>query len=436
VPLFFDSTGFQQQDQQVWVHPSTGDIVGLQYFDLVPDLPATLDDLPKLRHDLTIIHGQDGCLIEAYVVNFAGVPALLRLIKNPLPGAPAGQLFSAVITVPKATCSANLQIMCPERGTTGIREAMLMAQVGPQNWFVQHPYAPGFTGKLPYHVGDDARWDPQFPEHPLTRARAWLHHALSTARIDPGFAALPPFQGTQPPPQQQQPQEQGPLGPGSNLRTVVTGIPVGGILPLWLDQQTCAYWELAEPQPVLGQLGSGKNGRSPLQDNWRRECMLFDMEGKTLLAHERFTKDDGGVVAAQVPGRLVSREEATARVNEQTMAEAFAWVGRVYEQAVERNEGVLVGPGGVELYGRPRVVLLGMAGVSRIDASPPPVGAPIWDDQRQPQDPVGPEDAQVLSSPITNGESVRAGGTLAGFAARTWNVDPLHLAVSFKELAG
>ncbi|MFD1049780.1 hypothetical protein ACFQ1S_31735 [Kibdelosporangium lantanae] len=198
MPLYFDSTGFQQKDQQTWVNPSTGDFVVMDYFPVVPDLPATLDDLPRLRHELTIMHGQDGCLIEAYVITYAGVPALLRLIKNPLPNAPAGQVFTAVITVPKATCSVNLQLIAPERGTTGIREAMLMAQVGPQNWFVQHPYVPGFTGKLPYHVGDDARWDPQFPEHPLTRARAWIHHVLNTGRIDPAFAALPPFQGQQP----------------------------------------------------------------------------------------------------------------------------------------------------------------------------------------------------------------------------------------------
>ncbi|QIS20896.1 hypothetical protein [Nocardia terpenica] len=57
------------------------------------------------------------------------------------------------------------------------------------------PYAPHVRGDLPYSVADDAQWDQEFPGHALTRARRWFGELSRTARIDPRFAALPPFSG-------------------------------------------------------------------------------------------------------------------------------------------------------------------------------------------------------------------------------------------------
>jgi hypothetical protein len=105
VPLSFDATGFRPEDQTTRVHSVTGNLVALEYFALVPDLPASLADLPTLPHDLVLLHRQ-------------------------------------------------------------------------------HPYVPDHTGKLPYSACDN----PQFPEHPLTRAGAWIAHALRTARVDPASA--------------------------------------------------------------------------------------------------------------------------------------------------------------------------------------------------------------------------------------------------------
>lgn len=422
VPLTFDDTGFRREDPQTWVRPATGDLVVLNYFDLVPDLPASLDDLPKLRHDLAVLHGEDGCLIEAHVVDFGGVPALLRVIKVPLRDQPSGQMFMVVFTVPKATCSANLQIMCPERGMSGIREATLMAQLGPQNWFQQHPYASDLTSKLPYHAGDDARWDQQFPDHPLSRARAWAHQAIRTARVDPNFAAMPPFQ---PPP----------IDVGTTLKTAPIGIPVAGYLPFWLDQETVGYWQLDDPDGMLARLGAGQTSRCALDDDWRRECVLFDVNARTVWIMDRFANGDGGTGAQLVPGRLATFEQASAATTPQARVDAFRWVGQVYEQAAARGEALVVGPGGDRMYGRPRVFMTVTNQVSYLEASPAPVDAQVWRDQRRPDDPTGPESAQSISAPVTSPENVRAGGLLAGFVTETWpDVHALHLALSFKKL--
>lgn len=193
MPLAFDTTGLQQHDPATWFSAATGDQVSLNYFDLVPDLPAPLEDIAKLRHDLARITGEVGCLVEAHVADFGGMPALFQVVKLPIPNQPTGQAFLGSFTVPRASCSAVLKIQAVEQGTTGVREAVLMAQLGHEGWFRPHPYAPDLQGRLPFHRGDDPRWDAQFPGHPLSRVRAWAHHAARTAQVDHRFAALPPF---------------------------------------------------------------------------------------------------------------------------------------------------------------------------------------------------------------------------------------------------
>lgn len=195
MPISFDTSGLQQLDTSAWRDPATGDIVQLSYFDLVPDLPAPLTDLATLRRRLAEIHAESGCLIEAFIVGVDSQPALLRLQKMWLPDQPTGLVFAASLTVPKANCSAVLQILCPETGTTGIREAVLALEIGFDNMYPPHPYAPGLQGALPYNAADDHRWNDRFPEHPLSRVRRWVARTCPAARIDPNFAALPAFPG-------------------------------------------------------------------------------------------------------------------------------------------------------------------------------------------------------------------------------------------------
>ena len=197
VPVAFDTTGMERHDERTWFDPRTGDQVSLTYIGLVPDIPAPLDDLPRLRRKLAEETAETGSIIEAHVVSLDGVPTLYQLIKLPIPGQDTGLAFIAAFTVPRAQCSAVLRIQCAEEHMTGLRESAVAAQVGFENCFPPHPYAADVHGLLPYSLADEAAWDQQFPDHPLTRARAWAHRTLATARVDPRFTALPPFQFTQ-----------------------------------------------------------------------------------------------------------------------------------------------------------------------------------------------------------------------------------------------
>ncbi|MGW5220358.1 hypothetical protein ACWEQA_21025 [Nocardia sp. NPDC004085] len=193
MPISFDTANLEQVDTATWRNPHTGDMVNVSYFDLVPDLPAPLADLPTLRRRLAERSAENGCLIEAFVVWLDAQPALLRMEKLPLPNQPRGLVFAASVIVPKARSSAALQILCPEAGTTGLREALLATKIGFDGMYPPHPDAPEVRGRLPYNAADDMRWDAEFPDHPLSRARRWIAHTVPTARLAPDFAALPPF---------------------------------------------------------------------------------------------------------------------------------------------------------------------------------------------------------------------------------------------------
>ncbi|MFF4659822.1 hypothetical protein [Streptomyces sp. NPDC001381] len=192
-----DLTGFTEREPGVWTDEA-GLVLSVHFFPLVPDLPAPLDEPERLRAGLA--HGTAGAgggLIEAVPGAVDGVPAVRQLVKMPL-GSRPGQAFLGTWTVPREGCSTVVKVQAAEGATTGMREAMIMAQVGPADYFRPHPYVGDQIGGLPYHVGDEERWDARFPGHPLTLVRAALGRITPTVTFDERFKALPPFGGPAP----------------------------------------------------------------------------------------------------------------------------------------------------------------------------------------------------------------------------------------------
>ncbi|MGI5231745.1 hypothetical protein [Actinoallomurus sp. CA-142502] len=191
----FDSTGLQRLDETTWAHPASGDRIHISLNGSPLSEPAWLENIPAMRHNLAVEYAQMGCLIEAEPVVLGGVRGVCQVVKAPIPNAPSGQVFLANIFLAKADRHVMFGCSAGESGITGVREAAIMAELGlmPDGWVLPHPYAPELRGRLPYHRGDDPAWDARFPEHPLSRVRAWVRWVLATATVDPAFAALPDF---------------------------------------------------------------------------------------------------------------------------------------------------------------------------------------------------------------------------------------------------
>lgn len=326
MPIAFDTTGFQQQDQHTWINQGNGDRISLSRHDGAPDLPAGLDDLPRLRHELAVRHGEVGCLIEAQVVQLGGHPALLQIVKLPMAG--PGQTFSCTVIMQGAGSYAVLSLVAEERGTTGMREGVLAAEVGYERWVLPHPYAPQLQSRLPFHAGDDPRFDGRFPQHPLSRVRAWVHRLVRSAQVDPAFVtpAAP---------------DPAAFFSGGPLMTAICGVPVAGYVALQIGERT-TYWKTLG-NDLQRRLARGTLGRSPLSDGRFREMVMVDEQSGNALMMDRFMTD-GASLGVQLNLQQVSREEAYAAVTREALEEAYRWVGRMIEVASGRNEYLTLEP--------------------------------------------------------------------------------------------
>lgn len=201
-PLAFDTAALRRVQENAWVDPA-GDAVVLDYFDLVPDLPASLEDLADLRARTSARVAESGMgLVELDTVLLDGMPALRQVVKGRDPGRESGMAYIGSYTIPRDRCGAVVRVQCFEGPVTGIREASLFplfldrhqgdVQEAMAAW-ARHPYTGGVTGGTPRNQAEDPVWDDRFPDHPVSRARRLLGVLARSLRVDPAFRDLPPF---------------------------------------------------------------------------------------------------------------------------------------------------------------------------------------------------------------------------------------------------
>lgn len=198
--ITFDTSGFRLSGDGKWDNPQTGDHISVSGDRGPLTEPVWLDNLPALQRHLAHEYSAMGCLVEADRVSVGqgseAAEAAYQLAKAPIPNAQHGLIFIVQFMFAKQGSSFSVMMMAPETGTTGMREAVLMAKLGHDDFFLAHPYDPQLKSKLPFSRADDPAFDAQFPQHPLSRARAWARGFAASAAVNPAFASLPPFYGT------------------------------------------------------------------------------------------------------------------------------------------------------------------------------------------------------------------------------------------------
>ena len=201
--IAFDTAGWVEQPrrprQRAW-HNLRGDGLGLFYFPIVPDIPASLHALDQLREAYRSLVG--GGLIQLDVVRIADVSAIKLILKAAQQ--PHGMTYVGSWNLLWRDFSYVLKIQCREDGTTGLREAVILdeefaagrvrldEQGRLQGW-EEDPYDPALSGGLIRNRGEDERYDARFPDHPLTRLRGYLGQAEPTIVVSAAVQKAPPY---------------------------------------------------------------------------------------------------------------------------------------------------------------------------------------------------------------------------------------------------
>lgn len=160
-----------------------------------------LSDLGAMRRYFRQAIGtRGGALISCDVITVAGVD-VIRTVSKYSAGRGYAMAYAACLTATFKNWIIELLISGSEDNFTGVREAVvtseLMETAGPserrqweQNvipieWKFER-YEPGSRGDLAYLLSDDDKYDPRFPDHPLSRVRRWLRQARARVPSNAG----------------------------------------------------------------------------------------------------------------------------------------------------------------------------------------------------------------------------------------------------------
>jgi len=160
-------------------------------------LPQTPSDLDPFRKSFRAYVNEQGIGLYSLDMMFIqGVPVTRTIIK--LKQQPSGVMYSAYLQADFPGAEYLVSAACKEMGVTGMREAIVMDQFMAKyakqgklgNDWSRDPYDPKGAYPLMPNKAEDEKYDKEFPEHPLSRLRAYLRRIEPTLKFGPDLLAL------------------------------------------------------------------------------------------------------------------------------------------------------------------------------------------------------------------------------------------------------
>lgn len=177
----------------------------LTYSDLPPDIRVDPFDLNALREFYRGFACEANMgIVSVDHVSLGTMFAIQTIFK--VPQQPHGMNYIGSYILPNATFSYVIEVRAAEHGTTGLRDSLVlneflsdileMSTDGPilRGWF-QDPYNPTYTEGILRNKSEDAKYDDQFPDHPLSRVRRYLANIAQGIMIDEVVKNAPLFRG-------------------------------------------------------------------------------------------------------------------------------------------------------------------------------------------------------------------------------------------------
>jgi hypothetical protein len=196
--------GFERRDESIelWSN-ELGDAASLNYIDLVPNIPATLDpeNIEILRNWYRQLSTTNGSgIVSVDLITQAGINGLEVILKHPQN--PSGMSYIASITFPFSDFSFVIKFTCPEIGDTGFRDAVVADKLSASfkeeetsdfKWWRKDPYDSKYADAALYNLSDREEFDSLFPNHPLSRARGYLRKLKDSLSFDNALLDYPKF---------------------------------------------------------------------------------------------------------------------------------------------------------------------------------------------------------------------------------------------------
>lgn len=201
IPNFGWNKVEENDSRIVWVNPEENALISLYFFNILPDLP-TIKDINSLRDFYRqSIAASGGGLIEVSAFDLQNFPSVKTIFK--VPQQEGGMTYLTAVTIPFENCSFVIKTQAVEIGTTGIRDAFVLNRFlengkvtfdenGLKNWF-EDPYDPAFKEGTLMNKSEREEYDTEFPQHPLSIARASIDKAIREIDFKPEVMELTGF---------------------------------------------------------------------------------------------------------------------------------------------------------------------------------------------------------------------------------------------------
>jgi hypothetical protein len=192
--IHFDATGYATKGEpkpgvRVW-HAPDGVGVGVQLVLIPLDLPANAASVGVLAAYYLGCVKKGGKLIEVSVVTAAG-RHVVRTIFSELQQN-SGRTFVGCLTLPFRDFFFAVKCLREEVGPapTGLKEALLLDRAFREKKPMQ---IEGGRFHIPGWNPDDAKYDAEFPKHPVAQVRRMLDHLAKTLELADEIQQLPGF---------------------------------------------------------------------------------------------------------------------------------------------------------------------------------------------------------------------------------------------------
>ena len=199
----FDIRGLELREQsknhRTWLSEDAA-AIRLQFLPGPPTWPFDLRDPDAAAFFYSNqCDDNNGLMLAMNVIRINGTEALHGLFKYRAPEPmTTGMSYVSILWLPFENCCYQINVESMELGTTGMREAVVMA-MAPDAWPMPSQseipriesqeqlaamYAAARKRPPPDVPSDDPKYDAMFPDHPLTKVRARMSRILTTLNLD------------------------------------------------------------------------------------------------------------------------------------------------------------------------------------------------------------------------------------------------------------